>query len=415
MSIKSFLNRNRRVLDKAGDVLEVLHQARSGGPLSKVMALAKASGIALDVMLPEKHAWSSMRDLGLSYKYFSNPFSKFMATELLKSTDYEAVRIRESQVAYLWKVDRTPQVGLVVDTNDVDLYLGPKGEDVLRELMKCVWQRGSELQIHREGLGARGGDITLDPMRPVGPYVNSQRRPQWFADRIRRYGRGPRTVLLRGPTGVGKSVLARHICKELRTGERTLKISSETLRYCSDNEVIAFVRWLQPSVLVLDDMELSSESKTYALLSLLEAIRDPDCLVIVTMMTMPWDPEKEPEPGSWHFPGMRPGRIDETFTLRLPDDAERSLIMKHYAESRGMMELVHNDALRLRIATAAEGLSGAYLAALVERIHVHGMKHWEYEVKQLLYTAPATETSDDSSDVPVKGQKGLKGTIVAAK
>jgi hypothetical protein len=377
-----------------------LWHARGGGRLSTGLAAVSAFGSVVDLVYPNPNPWAALRSKGLSYRHLS--ISGFIAKVLLIHTTPEMIAQDEDSRAVIWRTsDGTPAFGFYLGSGSSDLFLGPEGEKLLRELLQVIWDQGHELMITRTPTK----DIIMTPMPALGPYIG-KRQPGYYVKRLSKYGHGPRTILLRGPTGVGKSVLGRHISAGLgRQGAKTLKISSEVLKNCEEDEILAMVQWLRPTVLLLDDLDLDMSVYTSTFLALLEALRDPDCLVIVTMMTNHRLREKPPTRGAWHFPGMRPGRIEETFTLYLPDEDERKMILSHYFEEAGFPV---KKKLVKRLAKATEGLSGAYLGAVVERVITHGVENWEEEVKHVLYMAPFPHEEDDE-DSPHRGGRSEDG------
>lgn len=152
---------------------------------------------------------------------------------------------------------------------------------------------------------------------------------------------------------------------------------------------------LQPTVLLLDDLDLSESTNNESLLAMLESLRDPKCLVIVTMMTPPTHKETAPKPGAWHFPGMRPGRADGIFTLYLPDEDERKEMLLDYANEHGLRI---KKKLRKKLVKATHGLSGAYIMRVVEELAAHGVDNWREEVDMILYTAPFPDGGKESEE-----------------
>ena len=314
-----FIREKKPVFDGASRVLESLWHARGGGRLATGLAGVAALGAVVDLVYPAPGPWRAIQEYGFEHRTFA--LSVFIANTLLTFTDPEVVSSDEESKAYLWRDESgAPAFGFYVRGDDrADLFIGPRGDDLLRKILQAVWDQGSELVVHRTPTK----DLTLTPLATLGPYIGG-RTPDYYVKRLARYGPGPRTILLRGPTGVGKSVLGRHISAGLGRGaSRTLKISSEALKSCEGDEILSLVQWLRPTVLLLDDLELGDPSQTSTFLALLETLRDPDTLVIVTMMISHHWEDVTPDRGSWHLPGMRPGRIEETFTLYLPEEEDR--------------------------------------------------------------------------------------------
>ena len=175
------------------------------------------------------------------------------------------------------------------------------------------------------------------------------------------------------------------------------------LKRCDHTELLGLIQAFQPTVLLLDDLDLSEERNNERLLALLEALRDPDCIVFATMMTPPKHHEKAPKPGSWHFPGMRPGRVDNMFTLYLPDADDREEILLDYASVLGLR--LSKKLLR-KLVKKTKGLSGAYLMRVVSELSAHGTKNWKDEVNMVLYTAPFPEEEGEGGEKKDGAEEG---------
>lgn len=387
-----FLKRNRRWFKAADEVLKTLFAARGGGPVAHGLAAFTSIGVLSDALFPTDSGWDTMMNLGLAPS--SMRVGGFLCELLMESNVPRRTVFRSmSSEGSVWMdPSGEPFAGALYFGSKFDYgpFLSMDGQDTLYEaVQQVVWSRSSELMLttlrSAESTYRGAGRFHLEPLTPLGKYIG-KRQPEWYARRISKYPAGPRTIVLRGPTGVGKSVLARHISKRLGGRDaRTLKISSKALRGCSSDELLAVTEALQPTVLLLDDLDLSETANNESLLAMLESLRDPNCLVIVTMMTPPTHKEKEPKPGSWHFPGMRPGRADGIFTLYLPDKGEREEMLGAYADEHGLRI---KKSLRKKLVKATHGLSGAYIMRVVEELATHGVGNWREEVNMVLYTAP---------------------------
>ena len=390
-------------------ILETLKDARHGGPVATTLAGLSIFGQVVDTMFPGESGWQILRQRGYRDTNFS--IGGFLC-EIMMQSDLPAIVLPvglSSQVV-MWE---TEDAGVAAVYHGGEYGDGPflrDGDEAafVALLQRIIWENGNDLMLSaNKGYFWRGArKFRLTPMPEPGPYIG-KKQPEDFAARIAKYGDTPRTVLLRGPTGIGKSVLARHIAKVMGKGStRTLKIAASILKACRFDEVIALARFFQPSVLLLDDLDLSDKSNTEEFLTMLEALRAPDCLVIVTMMA-PTERDKEPEMGDWHFDGMRPGRIDEIFTFYLPDAEEREAILRHYFDTFGMV--VPKKATLKKIVEATEELSGAYLSEVARRIHVHGLEEWEGEILNVRRTAPkpgkAEEEKGNGDNPPDSGDK----------
>lgn len=408
------LKRNLHWFEASGKLLQTVYAAREGGPLSLGLALVSAAGVVLENVVPDDSVWAWTRKNG--YVDCDTCIGEFLCDTLLKSGEpYQIVAADMSTMVIVWQCG----VAAVYSRNGENQggpYLlsgNPNAEeDMKRAIQRYVWRGDHDLMLTPKtgGRNPYSSGWDMEPMQPLGRYIG-KRDPDWYAQRMRAYGERPRTILLRGPTGVGKSVLARHIAQRLGHGQsRTLKIASSVLHDLRHNQLLALVRYLEPKVLLLDDLDLANRSNTEKFLAILEVLRTPDCLVIVTMMTMPEHVEKEPEPGSWHFPGMRPDRIDEMFTLYLPDEDERYEILAEY-----LKDVRYKKKKLRKVARRTENLSGAYLMEVARRLIVHGFDDWKREVDNVLWTAPRPFTEEDENGDAQSGENPTTNLTTMAK
>ena len=387
-----FLQRRRHWFDAAKEILKTIHSAREGGLVSQGLAAITSAGIVVDTLYPGESAWEVFRNMGMvssDLRVGGFLCEVLMASEVPRAVVHQGL----TSIGIVWlKPNGEPLVGAIYGGAKFDygpfLPIKDSEEELYETVREVVWNKGDELMLSTlrsaESTYRGAGRFILEDIEPLGHLVG-KRRPEWYAKRLAKYRPGPRTVLLRGPTGVGKSVLARHASK-LRNpgGAQTLKIDSNVLKGCSHGELLGLVRALQPTVLLLDDLDLTCRENGERFLALLETLRDPHCLVFITMMTAPGEREELPKPGDWHFPGIRPGRVENVWTLYLPDPEEREEILRLYATE---FDLDLPDDLMEQLVEATDLLSGAYLRRVADELATHGIGDWRDEVNQVLYTA----------------------------
>ncbi len=200
-----------------------------------------------------------------------------------------------------------------------------------------------------------------------------------------------RFVMIMGPTGVGKSTLAYHIGKNY-DGARICRISSKLIGGAMDlSEFIFMMQALSPDIFILDDIQTVIGHEA-TMLQLLDEFKEklPKTIVIATYMLEPKDQyivnsKGIVEPGTFYFPGMRPGRIDETVFIPPPDKINRQNILRCYMKEEYITDAVLDK---------TKGLSGAYLKELATRIEAHGFENWELEADNLFMSSPVYKVAN---------------------
>jgi len=390
MKLAQFFRDNKDWLDMADNILSSLDQARDGGLFSKVIAGASIANVVLDNIVPENNVDEIIRRRG--YHYVQNSIAGFLSEVLANEPmsfeieiDHEKLRFWEDPngdggVAFLYG-----NGGMYVDG---PYLLGGDTEYMNRLVYSVVWADDKDLMLSIND-GERSSwravrKFHLDILSECGPYI-STKGAEVYAERLKRYKNRSRTVLLEGPSGVGKSVLARHIANLVADeGAHTLKVSGETLMDCRSNELVALVRCIQPSVFLIDDLETRYHRLDDFLLDIFENLQSSNCLVLVTSMVA--KPNKKKKRGGGYVEGRRPGRIDEIITVLAPNITNRGLILHHFYEEFGVEPLpkeIHKKVIEL-----TDGVTGAYLMDFVDRLKLHGSKEWKTELDHVLYLAP---------------------------
>jgi cell division protease FtsH len=169
-------------------------------------------------------------------------------------------------------------------------------------------------------------------------------------------------VLFYGPPGTGKTHTIHYLAHALKS-HTTFLMSAEQVVLL--DEYMALVRLLQPSVLVMEDVDLIARERTTMhgpceeallnkLLNEMDGLReDAEVLFILTTNR----PQMlEPALAS------RPGRIDQAIEFPMPDEAGRRQLIRLYARD---IELA--DELVATIARKTELASGAFIKELMRR------------------------------------------------
>lgn len=404
--------RNHVWFKSASETLELLWQARGGGALASTLAGVTAVGKLIDSLYPAEGSWEKLQSIGLIEMDYA--VGGYLCDVLIKSNlPKHLVSASLSSQAWTWfDEDGAPFVGCVYSGNqflDGPFIVPGKEVRFLNLIRETVWADNTELMLssakHEAHHWKSSGKFRTEPIGKLTEYLGSK-PVKWYVDRLKKYQVGPRTIMFAGPTGIGKSILARHIGANISNNQRTLKISSEVLQEIRSDELLSIVKTLQPTVLLLDDLNLKEEKNTQKFLAVLESLREPNSLVIVTLMTSHKEKPKQPKRGVWHFPGMRPDRIDEIFVLGLPEEEERVRLLKHYASKFG---LVLTPTLLSDLKVITQDLSGAYIMELVRRISVHGIGSWKEEAENILLVAPNPDGEEETSEeTPKEAKKSRK-------
>jgi hypothetical protein len=169
-----------------------------------------------------------------------------------------------------------------------------------------------------------------------------------------------RGLLLHGAPGTGKTLTAMYLASQMR--ERTvLLLTGRGMGLVEQS--CAMARLLQPSIVVLEDVDLIAEERTregacaallFELLNQMDGLSD-DADVIFLLTTNRPD-ILEPALAS------RPGRIDQAIEIPLPDRKCRRRLIELY--SRGLT--LRLDALDLLI-EKTEGVSAAFIRELLRK------------------------------------------------
>jgi SpoVK/Ycf46/Vps4 family AAA+-type ATPase len=218
-----------------------------------------------------------------------------------------------------------------------------------------------------------GVDAILDQVRTflLAPLARSG----MFKDRNLK---PPRGLLLHGPSGVGKSSIAKQLAAGLRMDGKfdvefvnCISLQSQTTIVGEAERTLSKLFWPSlaaqesstkalPKLLILDDIHLicpkrggyntGTDRLTATLLSLMDGLDSSDSVFTLAITSQP----------SMLDPALRrPGRLDTEVEVPLPDDAStRSEILKHHVQDLSAT-LDATEAEWLELAKLAKGFNGA--------------------------------------------------------
>jgi hypothetical protein len=138
-------------------------------------------------------------------------------------------------------------------------------------------------------------------------------------------------LLFHGPPGTGKTHTIHYLASQL-PGHTTLLITAEQVSLL--DEYMQLARFLQPAMIVLEDVDLIARSRTSMhgpceesllnkLLNEMDGLREDAALLFVLTTNRPEDLETAL--------AARPGRVDQAIEFPLPDDAGRKKLIQLYA------------------------------------------------------------------------------------
>ncbi len=218
------------------------------------------------------------------------------------------------------------------------------------------------MQIKFHGMPAIGRENIILPQGLLERIERQTVRFGEHAARLQSAGRHLRRgILLHGPPGAGKTLTAMYLASALKS--RTVILLTGMMvgllqRCC------ALARWLQPSIVILEDVDLIAEDRTRLLGGaaplLVELLNEMDGLAddadIIFLLTTNRPEVLEPALAA------RPGRIDQAFEIPLPDSHGRRRLFQLY--SQGMtVRLNELDQFVKR----SKGASGAFIRELMRK------------------------------------------------
>jgi cell division protease FtsH len=293
----------------------------------------------------------------------------------------------------------------VLESNNVDITgVGPSsslGEDLL-ELLPFVIFLGIFIWLGRRtrrqlaggimGIGGSKAKI-YDEEKPatrfsdVAGYEGAKQEVGEVVDFLKnpaRYARagaiGPRGVLMAGPPGTGKTLIARAVAGEAEVPFLALTGSSFVELFVGVGasrvrDLFADARKRAPSIIFIDEIDaigqrrggsfVSNDEREQTLNQMLAEMDgfDPSTGVVVMAATN--------RPDVLDPALLRPGRFDRTVEIPLPNQAERTAILKVHSKDKHLDKDVDLEA----VARGTPGFSGADLSNLINEAAIVAVRH----------------------------------------
>jgi len=302
--------------------------------------------------------------------------------------------LTDNQLAPLLKADGVAITGVGSSSSTLVTLL----EDILPLLFFVgifVWiGRSTRRQLQGGIMGIGGSKAKLyDEDRPVtrfadvAGYEGAKREVAEVVDflkRPERYTRagavGPRGVLMVGPPGSGKTLMARAVAGEAEVPFLALTGSSFVEMFVGVGakrvrDLFADARKRAPSIVFIDEIDaigqrrggsiVSNDEREQTLNQLLSEMDGFDPSTGVVIMAATNRPEVL-DPAL-----LRPGRFDRQVEIPLPNQAERTAILAVHARDKQMGPDVDFGA----VSRATPGFSGADLANLLNEAAIVAVRH----------------------------------------